>query len=268
VRAGMGNGMLTKRIIPCLDIARGRTVKGTRFVDLQDAGDPVEQAKRYEREGADELVVLDILATIEGRAARLDLVRAVARELTIPFCVGGGIGRVEDFVNLLRAGCDKVSVNSAAVRRPELISEAARSVGSQCVVVAVDFARNGSGVAEVFLDGGKTPCGKPAVQWIEQAAELGAGEFLLTSIEQDGTRSGFDCDFFRSIRPRVNQPLIASGGAGTARDFIDVFRTGVDAALAAGIFHSGDYSIRGLKDELRAAGLDVRAVDPEVTDAA
>ena len=248
--------MLVRRIVPCLDIKEGRVVKGVRFVDLGDAGDPVELARRYENEGADELVFLDITATVEGRRATLAVVRAVAAELTIPFAVGGGVKTVEDMNDLLRAGCDKVSINSAALRDPELIDEAARRFGAQCVVVAID-ARTIDGGFEVVVDGGRTPTGRDAVAWAAEAERRGAGELLVTSIDRDGTRAGFDLPLLRAIRAAVNLPIIASGGAGALADFVDVFeQADSDAALAASLFHYGELAIA--RREARAR----RARDP------
>jgi cyclase len=253
--------VLARRIIPCLDIKDGRVVKGVRFVELSDAGDPVALARRYEAEGADELVFLDITATIEGRRATLEVVRAVARELTIPFAVGGGVRGVDDVNDLLRAGCDKVSLNSAAVRDPDLIRAASRRFGAQCVVVAMD-ARRVEGLPsgfEVVVDGGRTPTGRDAVAWARDCEELGAGELLVTSIDRDGTRDGFDLALTRAIRDACNLPLIASGGAGCVGDFVAVFRDAdADAALAASLFHYAELSIGDLKNELAAAGIVVR----------
>jgi cyclase len=253
--------VLARRIIPCLDIKDGRVVKGVRFVELADAGDPVALARRYEDEGADELVFLDITATVEGRQATLDVVRAVARELTIPFAVGGGVRSVEDVNDLLRAGCDKVSLNSAAVRDPHIISAAAHRFGAQCVVVAIDARRSGevpSGF-EVVIDGGRTGTGQDAVAWARMAERLGAGELLVTSIDRDGTKDGYDLELTRVIRDAVNLPLIASGGAGSLADFVMVFlQSDADAALAASLFHYAELSIGELKDGLADVGIVVR----------
>jgi cyclase len=253
--------VLARRIIPCLDIKDGRVVKGVRFVELSDAGDPVALARRYEAEGADELVFLDITATIEGRRATLEVVRAVARELTIPFAVGGGVRGVDDVNDLLRAGCDKVSLNSAAVRDPELIRAASRRFGAQCVVVAMDARRTPGQPSgfEVVVDGGRTPTGRDAVAWARDCAQLGAGELLVTSIDRDGTRDGYDLALTRAIRDACDLPLIASGGAGSVGDFVAVFRDAdADAALAASLFHYAELSIGDLKNELAAAGIVVR----------
>jgi cyclase len=250
--------MLARRIIPCLDIKDGRVVKGVKFVDLADAGDPVELARRYENEGADELVFLDITATVEGRAATLEVVRAVAAELTIPFAVGGGVKTVADMNALLRAGCDKVSVNSAALRRPELLDEAALRFGAQCVVVAIDARATAAGF-EVVVDGGRTPTGRDAIAWAREAERRGAGELLVTSIDRDGTRAGFDLPLLRAIRDAVELPVIASGGAGAVGDFVDVFeRADSDAALAASLFHYAEIEIVDVKRALAARGIPVR----------
>jgi cyclase len=253
--------MLARRIVPCLDIKDGRVVKGVRFVDLSDAGDPVALARRYEVEGADELVFLDITATVEGRRATLAVVRAVARELTIPFAVGGGVRDVDGINDLLRAGCDKVSINSAAVRDPDLVRAASRRFGAQCIVVAID-ARRGPGVPsgfEVVVDGGRTPTGLDAVAWARTCEERGAGELLVTSIDRDGTRDGFDLPLTRAVRDACNLPVIASGGAGGIGDFVDVFRDAdADAALAASLFHYAELAIGDLKDALAAQGIVVR----------
>jgi cyclase len=253
--------MLARRIVPCLDIKDGRVVKGVRFVDLSDAGDPVALARRYEAEGADELVFLDITATVEGRRATLAVVRAVARELTIPFAVGGGVRDVGGINDLLRAGCDKVSINSAAVRDPDLVRAASRRFGAQCIVVAID-ARRAPGVPsgfEVVVDGGRTPTGLDAVAWARTCEERGAGELLVTSIDRDGTRDGFDLPLTRAIRDACNLPVIASGGAGAIGDFVDVFRVAdADAALAASLFHYAELAIGDLKDALAAQGIVVR----------
>jgi len=255
--------VIARRIIPCLDIKDGRVVKGVRFVDLIDAGDPVALARAYEQAGADELVFLDITATVEGRRATRSVVAAVAAELTIPFAVGGGINGIEDARDLLRSGCDKISVNSAAVRNPGLIDAAAAEFGSQCVIVAID-ARRKDGSWEVVVDGGRTPAGRDAIEWAREAARRGAGEILLTSMDADGTRAGYDLALTRAVRDAVDVPVIASGGAGNVQDFIDVFeRAHADAALAASLFHYAILDIGVLKRELSQAGLHVRplAVD-------
>jgi cyclase len=255
--------VLARRIIPCLDIKGGRVVKGIRFVELADAGDPVELARIYEARGADEVVFLDITATIEGRRAMRDVVRAVAAELTIPFAVGGGVSSVEDVRELLRAGCDKVSLNSAAIRDPGVLLAAAQEFGSQCLVVAIDARRDPARERwEVVVDGGRTPTGRDAVAWAREATHLGAGEILLTSIDRDGTKAGFDLALTRAVRDAVSVPVIASGGAGKADDFADVFATGADAALAASLFHFGELDIGTLKAGLSARGIPIRPLVP------
>jgi cyclase len=252
--------MLARRIVPCLDIRAGRVVKGVRFVSLADAGDPVELARLYELRGADELVFLDITATIEGRRAMQDVVRAVAAELTIPFTVGGGVGTAGDVRELLRAGCDKVALNSAAVRDPNVLRAAADLFGSQCVVIAIDARRDPERDRyEVVIEGGRVSTGRNAVAWAAEAAATGAGEILLTSIDRDGTKSGFDLELIRAVRGAVEVPVIASGGAGSANDFADVFTlAGADAALAASLFHYGELDIGELKADLAARGIPIR----------
>ncbi len=252
--------MLARRIVPCLDIKAGRVVKGVRFVELVDAGDPVELARMYEARGADELVFLDITATIEGRRAMRDVVRAVAAELTIPFAVGGGVASANDVRELLRAGCDKVSLNSAAVRDPSVLRAAAAEFGSQCIVIAIDARKNSRGDGyEVVVDGGRTGTGRDAIAWAREAEHLGAGEILLTSIDRDGTKSGFDLALTRAVRDATKLPLIASGGAGGAADFADVFTVAdADAALAASLFHFGELDIGTLKADLAERGIRVR----------
>lgn len=251
--------MLARRIIPCLDIRSGRVVKGVNFIALRDAGDPVELAATYERSGADELVFLDITATIEGRKATHEVVRAVARELTIPFAVGGGVDDVDDVRALLRAGSDKVSLNSAAVRDPTVLKHASAEFGRQCIVLALD-ARECKGGWEVVIDGGRTPTGLDAVRWASQACgEEGAGEVLLTSMDRDGTRRGYDLALIRAVREEVGVPVIASGGAGCIEDFVDAFcDAGADAALAASLFHFGEIDIRVLKEALATRGIPIR----------
>jgi cyclase len=250
--------VLARRIIPCLDIRDGRVVKGIRFVDLADAGDPVALARMYEAAGADELVFLDITATVEGRKATLEVVRAVAAELTIPFAVGGGVRGVGDVRALLRAGCDKVSINSAALRDPQIVAEASAIFGGQCIVVAIDARRTADGF-EVVIDGGRTPTGKDAVAWAAEAERLGAGELLVTSIDADGTKTGFDIPLLRAVRRATKLPIIASGGAGTVEHFVEVFEQAeVEAALAASLFHYGELSIERLKDALAQRHVAVR----------
>lgn len=249
---------LTKRIIPCLDVKNGRTVKGVNFIDLKDAGDPVELAWQYSNQGADELVFLDISATNEGRKTMIDIVKNIARNINIPFTIGGGISEIGDADALLNAGADKISINSAAFRNPNLISELARSFGKQFVVVAVD-TRNFEGKNYVHLNGGRIRTEIETEEWIKQTEDLGAGEILLTSMDHDGTKHGFDCDLLKKINKDLTIPLIASGGAGSIQDFIDVFqKTGVDAALAASVFHYGEIMIPGLKKELKSKGIAVR----------
>ena len=250
--------MLTKRIIACLDVDGGRVVKGVRFKNLRDAGDPAECADAHARNGADEIVLLDITATSGNRRTLLDVVRGTARSLFVPFTVGGGIRQLEDAAAVFDAGADKIAINSAAVRDPALIGAIAARFGSQAVVVAID-ARKVNGGFEVFTSGGRVPTGLDAIQWARQAAACGAGEILLTSMDRDGTQSGFDCQLVRAVAEAVSIPVIASGGAGSALDFIEVFREGrADAALAASIFHFGIENIAQLKRELHHASVPVR----------
>src|SRR5947208_12135443 len=251
--------MLAKRIIPCLDVKDGRVVKGRRFVDLRDAGDPVALAARYDREGADELVFLDITASSERRATVVDLAARVAAALSIPFCVGGGIDSADDAAAILRAGADKVAINTAAVRRPELLGEIARRAGAQAAVLAIDARRRADDSYEVVIDGGRTPTGLDAVEWACRGVERGAGEILLTSMDRDGTRDGFDLELTARVAEVVPVPVIASGGAGRVGDFVELFaRTGSDAGLGASIFHSGEVVVSDLKRELAARGVRVR----------
>jgi cyclase len=251
--------MLTKRIIPCLDIKDGRTVKGERFEGLRDAGDPVALAARYAREGADELVFLDITATNQKRATLVALVRDVARDLDIPFTVGGGIGTVADVEVLLMNGADKVSINSAALARPELIDELAARFGSQCIVVAADTRYNDADGWQVYTRAGTNNTGRDAVQWCREAADRGAGEILLTSMSNDGTKDGFALDITGAVSRAVSVPVVASGGAGSKQDFTNVFlQAHADAGLAASIFHFGEIGIRELKEHLRRDGIPVR----------
>jgi len=250
--------MLTKRIIACLDMDGGRVVKGVRFKNLRDAGDPAECATAHARNGADEIVLLDITATSGNRRTLLDAVRGTARSLFVPFTVGGGIRQLEDAAAVFDAGADKIAINSAAVHNPALIGKIAGRFGSQAVVVAID-ARKADGSFEVFVAGGRTPTGRDAIQWAREAAACGAGEILLTSMDRDGTQSGFDCGLVRAVAEAVSIPVIASGGAGSARDFIEVFRDGcADAALAASILHFGIENIAQLKRELHDASVPVR----------
>lgn len=250
--------MLTKRIIACLDMDGGRVVKGVRFKNLRDAGDPAECAASHARNGADEIVLLDITATSGNRNTLLGAVRSTARSLFVPFTVGGGIRQFEDAAAVFDAGADKIAINSAAVRDPSLISKIAARFGSQAVVVAID-ARKTDTKFEVFVAGGRVPTGQDAIQWARQAADCGAGEILLTSMDRDGTQSGFDCTLVRAVAEAVSIPVIASGGAGSAHDFIEVFSDGrADAALAASIFHFGIENIAQLKRELHDASIPVR----------
>lgn len=250
--------MYAKRIIPCLDVKNGRVVKGMSFVNLVDAGDPVESAMQYDKQGADELVFLDITASSDSRNITIDMVEKVANSIFIPFTVGGGIRSVEDFNVLLRAGADKVSVNSAAVYRPELISEAAYKFGSQCVVAAIDAKRNGNSW-EVYVNGGRTPVGMDAIEWAVKCEKLGAGEILLTSMDEDGQKKGYDIALTRAVSEKVNIPVIASGGAGALEHFYDAFTEGkADAVLAASLFHFGEIPIPELKKYLNEKGIPVR----------
>ena len=252
--------MFAKRIISCLDVKDGRVVKGVSFVDLRDAGDPVECAAAYDRQGADELVFLDITASSDDRSIVIDMVRRVAETVFIPFTVGGGIRRVEDFTALLRAGADKVSVNSAAILRPELISEAAYKFGSQCVVVAIDAKRRADGSGwTIYKNGGRVDMGIDAVEWAVEAEKRGAGEILLTSMDCDGQKSGYDLELTRTISENVGIPVIASGGAGEKKHFLDALDYGrADAALAASLFHFKELEIPDLKDYLAENGISVR----------
>jgi len=251
--------MLAKRIIPCMDIRDGRIVKGIHFVNLRDAGDPVEQARLYDAAGADELVFLDISATTEGRTTVVDVVRQVADQIYIPLAVGGGIRSAADMRRLLLAGADKVSVNSAAVRSPQLLSEGAAQFGSQCIVLAIDARRNKTGGWEVYVDGGRTPTGLDAIDWAVRGVALGAGEILLTSMDRDGTQAGYDLELTRRVAEAVSVPVIASGGAGKVSDFASVLTEGqADAALAASLFHDGVLEIGRLKTELKSLGLPIR----------
>ena len=251
--------MFAKRIIPCLDVKDGRVVKGVSFVDLRDAGDPVECAAAYDRQGADELVFLDITASSDNRSIVIDMVRRVAETVFIPFTVGGGIRRVEDFTALLRAGADKVAVNSAAILRPELISEAAYKFGSQCVVVAIDAKRKADGGWTIYKNGGRVDMGIDAVEWAVEAEKRGAGEILLTSMDCDGQKSGYDIELTRAVSESVGIPVIASGGAGEKRHFLDALTEGkADAALAASLFHFKELEIPDLKQYLAENGVSVR----------
>ena len=251
--------MLTKRVIPCLDVKDGRVVKGVNFVDLVDAGDPVEQARIYDRAGADELCFLDITASSDNRGIIYDVVRATAEHCFMPLTVGGGVREVQDVRNLLLAGADKVSINTAAVTRPDFVAEAARKFGTQCIVVAIDAKRDGKGGFEVFTHGGRNPTGIEAVAWARRMTELGAGEILLTSMDRDGTKQGFDVELTRAVADAVSVPVIASGGVGNLDHMVGGIVSGhADAVLAASIFHFGDYSISDAKRAMQAAGLPVR----------
>ena len=254
--------MLAKRVIPCLDVDRGRVVKGTNFVNLRDAGDPVAVAARYEQEGADELVFLDITASHEGRGTMIDVVRRTAEQVFMPLTVGGGIRTVDDIRELLRAGCDKVSINSAACQNPDFVREAARKFGSQCIVVNIDpkrVQRDGREVWEVHINGGRKPTGLEAVAWARKVEELGAGEIVLTSMDADGTKDGYDLEVTRAVAEAVSIPVVASGGAGKPEHLADAVQAGkADAALAASIFHFGEYTIRQTKEVMAARGIAVR----------
>ncbi len=250
--------MLTKRIIPCLDVKDGRVVKGVRFVSLKDAGDPVEIARAYEKQKADELVFLDITASYEARKTLIEVVRRVAEKIFMPFTVGGGIRGIEDIRSLLNAGADKVSINTAAVVNPGLITDAAKRFGSQCIVVAIDAKRQGKNW-EVFTHGGRTSTGIDAVLWAKKAERLGAGEILLTSMDFDGTKDGYDIKLTSAVSQALKIPVIASGGAGGKKHFLDVFTSGkADAALAASIFHYGEYTVDEVKKYLKSRGVNVR----------
>ena len=251
--------MLQKRIIPCLDVTGGRVVKGTNFVNLRDAGDPVELAAFYDREGADELIFLDITASSDGRKTTLDMVYRTAGEVFIPYTVGGGISSLDDIRAILTAGADKVAMNTAAVKNPVLVAEAAGRFGSQCIVVAIDARQSGPGNWEVYIHGGRTPTGIDAVEWAKKVETLGAGEIMLTSMDRDGTKDGYDLPLTRAIARAINIPVIASGGVGNLEHVVEGLTEGeADAALAASIFHFGEYSIRETKEYLRSKGVAVR----------
>ena len=250
--------MLAKRIVPCLDVNHGRVVKGQQFKNLQDVDDPVRLGKYYSDCGADELVFYDITATHEHRETFVDTVKAIAEELTIPFTVGGGIRRADDFRTMLLAGADKVSVNSAAVLHPEIIRESAERFGNQCVVLSIDAKRDGRGGWEVYVEGGRKPTGVNAVEWARRGMELGAGEICINSIDTDGEKNGYDLELNRVLAETLSIPVIASGGAGKMEDFLKVFQVGADAALAASVFHYGTISIGELKKYLSAHGVPVR----------
>ena len=250
--------MLLNRVIPCLDVDKGRVVKGTNFVDIRDAGDPIQLAARYEEEGADEIVFLDITASHEGRDTVVRLARGCADEVFIPFTIGGGIRSAQDAQAVLDAGADKVSVNSAAVARPALVGELAEVFGAQCVVLAIDARKRGDGY-EVFVNGGRTPAGRDATEWAREGAERGAGEILLTSMDRDGTEDGYELELTRRVAEAVDVPVIASGGAGAPEHLVDAVTRGrADAVLCASIFHYGKHSVREAKERMHAAGIPVR----------
>jgi imidazole glycerol-phosphate synthase subunit HisF len=250
--------MLLRRVIPCLDVDKGRVVKGVEFANLRDAGDPVELAVRYQEEGADEIVFLDITASHEKRETAARLARRCADDVFIPFTIGGGVRSVEDAQAVLDAGADKVSVNSAAVARPELLSEMAEVFGSQCVVLAIDARREGDGYG-VYVDGGRRPVGRDAIEWAREGVERGAGEILLTSMDRDGTEDGYELELTRAVADAVDVPVIASGGAGSLDHLVDaVERGGADAVLCASIFHYGQHTVREAKERMREAGIPVR----------
>ncbi len=251
--------MLAKRIIPCLDVRDGKVVKGINFVGIKEVGDPVELAKQYSDSGADEIVFLDITASHEGRATMLDVVRRTAEVVFVPLTVGGGIRTIDDVRDTLRAGSDKVGINSAAVRNPELINEAAKLFGRQCIVAAVDAKRVDDGSWHVVINGGRIDTGKDLLEWVQELEQRGAGEILLTSMDADGTKAGYDLEMTKAVCDLVNIPVIASGGAGSVDDFADVFAaTGCDAALAASLFHYGELTIDEVKDAMRSRGIPAR----------
>lgn len=251
--------MLKNRIIPCLDVKAGRVVKGVNFENLIDAGDPVAQAKFYYDEGADELCFLDIAATEENRGTMLDVVKKVAAVCFIPLTIGGGISKLEDFSDLLKSGADKVSVNSAAIKNPDLITQASKKFGAQCVVVAIDAKKNAAGNYEIFTHGGKKPTGIDAIQWAKKAEELGAGELLVTSMDRDGTKAGYDLELLQKITSQVSIPVIASGGVGNLEHLAQGLKAGASAALAASIFHFKQYTIKQAKDFLAEENIPVRS---------
>jgi cyclase len=250
---------LAKRIIPCLDVAGGRVVKGVKFVNLRDAGDPVEVAHRYDSEGADELAFLDIRASVETRGLLYDMIEAVADQVFIPLTVGGGVSHVEDIRALLNAGADKVSINTAAVQNPRLVEQASARYGAQCIVAAIDARQSGPGRWEVYIHGGRTPARIDAVDWARRVTQLGAGEILLTSMDRDGAKSGFDLELTRAVVDAVDVPVIASGGVGALQHLVDgILIGGADAVLAASIFHYGEFTVGAAKRAMAAAGIEVR----------
>jgi imidazole glycerol-phosphate synthase subunit HisF len=255
--------MPAKRIIPCLDVRDGRVVKGVNFVDIIDAGDPVETARAYDKQGADEIVFLDITATHEKRKAILSVVEKTASQVFVPLTVGGGISGIDDIRDLLLAGADKVSVNTAAVRNPDIVEKAARQFGSQCVVVAVDARRRMGGGYEVVVVGGREPTGIDALEWVRHVESLGAGEILLTSMDRDGTKDGFDLELTRAVAQALRIPVIASGGVGTLEHFYEGFAAGAEAALAASVFHFGTYTVAQVKRYLSGRGVEVRTTGSE-----
>jgi cyclase len=251
--------MLAKRIIPCLDVTAGRVVKGVNFVDLRDAGDPVECAKAYEAQGADELTFLDITASSDGRETMVDIVRRCAEQVFMPLTVGGGIRTAADVRRMLQAGADKVSFNTAAIHRPEVLNECAEMFGSQCIVLAIDARRNGDGTWGVFTHGGRKPTSLDAIKWAVEGTQRGAGEILLTSMDADGTKDGYDIELTRAVSEAVSVPVIASGGAGTLEHLAEAVTKGkADAVLAASIFHFGEFTIREVKEYMREQGVEVR----------
>jgi len=251
--------MITKRIIPCLDVSKGRVVKGVSFINLRDAGDPVELAAYYDREGADEIIFLDITASHERRKTVVELASKTAEKVFIPYTIGGGINRTDDIREILKKGADKISINTSAVENPNLIEEGARFFGSQCIVVAIDAKRVSNSNWEVYIHGGRTPTGLDAVQWAKQVEDLGAGEILLTSMDKDGTKDGYDIELTHAIASSINIPVIASGGAGKLEHLRDVIKlAGADAVLVASIFHYGEFTVRQAKEYLRKEGINIR----------
>ncbi|MCE5329930.1 imidazole glycerol phosphate synthase subunit HisF [bacterium] len=251
--------MITKRIIPCLDVNKGRVVKGVSFVNLRDAGDPVELAAYYDREGADEIVFLDITASHERRKTVIELASKAAEKVFIPYTIGGGINRVDDIREILKKGADKISINTSAVENPNLIEEGANLFGSQCIVVAIDAKKVSNSNWEVYIHGGRTPTGKDAVKWAKQVEDLGGGEILLTSMDKDGTKDGYDLELTHAITSAVNIPVIASGGAGKLEHLRDVIKlAGADAVLVASIFHYGEFTVKQAKEYLRKEGINIR----------